>query len=449
MNENILKTILQEGEGYTIEFKRNFTKEIDKEMVSFANSSGGQIFIGIDDGGKIVGTSITNDLKSKIYDLAQKCDPPIDVKLETFKNILIVHVKEGENKPYKCSKGFYLRVGANSQKMSRNQIMEFMKAEGRIRFDELVKKDIDLDEHYSPELLRRYLKLAGISNILDDKTILQNLGVLQIENGKPFLNNAGILFFAKDPCTIHLHYQAVVTCALFKGTEKVDVLDRKDLSADIITNIEDALIFLKKHLNLRYEITSARRREILEIPESALREAVVNAVCHRDYFEKGANTMIEIYDDRVEISNPGGLPKPLKPKDFGKKSVTRNPIIADLLHRAGYIEKMGTGIMRMRKAMKEAGLEEPLFEYDGFFTVTFKRPVALNKIRLEENITELEKAILNLMMKDNRTTLEIISQELSKSRKTVQRHIKILEEMGIVAREGSKKKGYWKILKKT
>ncbi len=138
-----------------------------------------------------------------------------------------------------------------------------------------------------------------------------------------------------------------------------------------------------------------------------------------------------------------------KPKDFGKKSVTRNPIIADLLHRAGYIEKMGTGIMRMRKAMKEAGLEEPLFEYDGFFTVTFKRPVALNKIRLEENITELEKAILNLMMKDNRTTLEIISQELSKSRKTVQRHIKILEEMGIVAREGSKKKGYWKILKKT
>lgn len=74
MNENILKTILQEGEGYTIEFKRNFTKEIDKEMVAFANSSGGQIFIGIDNDGKIVGTSITNDLKSKIYDLAQKCD---------------------------------------------------------------------------------------------------------------------------------------------------------------------------------------------------------------------------------------------------------------------------------------------------------------------------------------------------------------------------------------
>ena len=119
--------------------------------------------------------------------------------------------------------------------------------------------------------------------------------------------------------------------------------------------------------------SATRRVEILEIPEIALREAVINAICHRDYFEKGANVMIEIFDNRVDITNPGGLPKTLNPKDFGKRSVARNPIIASLLQRANFIEKMGTGIHRIRKAMENAKLPEPKFGFDGFFSVSFYR----------------------------------------------------------------------------
>ena len=104
------------------------------------------------------------------------------------------------------------------------------------------------------------------------------------------------------------------------------------------------MLFLKQHIAVRYEFDgSPKRIEIPEIPFEALREAVINAVCHRDYFEKGANAMVEIFDDRVEISSPGGLVKGLDKKNFGKKSILRNANIASLFHRMGYIEKMGTG----------------------------------------------------------------------------------------------------------
>ena len=125
----------------------------------------------------------------------------------------------------------------------------------------------------------------------------------------------------------------------------------------MVTVIDETILFLKKHLNLRYEIKEIGREEILEIPEIAIREAVINAVCHRNYFEKGANVMVgKVFDSRVEISNPGSLPHGMTLEDFGKRSLTRNPTIASLLHRIRYIEKMGTGINRMKEA-SEGNLE--------------------------------------------------------------------------------------------
>ena len=106
----------------------------------------------------------------------------------------------------------------------------------------------------------------------------------------------------------------------------------------------------------------------------ALREAVINAVVHRDYSEKGANVMLEIFDNRIEISNPGGLVKGLRPEEVGKKSMLRNALLAGLLNRIRYIEKMGTGIEKMQKLMKKAGLPPVEFEFTSFFTAIFKRP---------------------------------------------------------------------------
>ena len=108
-------------------------------------------------------------------------------------------------------------------------------------------------------------------------------------------------------------------------------------------------------------------------PEDALREAVVNAACHRNYFEHGARIMVEIYDDRVDIVSPGGVCKGITPDNFGTVSITRNPLVQSMFYRIGYIEQMGTGIMRMRNATSEANVAQPEFVLDNFFKVTFKR----------------------------------------------------------------------------
>jgi ATP-dependent DNA helicase RecG len=116
-----------------------------------------------------------------------------------------------------------------------------------------------------------------------------------------------------------------------------------------------------------------QRREIYEIPPKALRESIVNAVLHRDYVEMGARVMVEVFDDRVEISDPGGLPPSLKPEEFGTRSVLRNPEIADLLLRTGYIERMGTGIKRIEDLCQENGTSAPTYEFTGFFTTIYTR----------------------------------------------------------------------------
>ncbi|GGB10496.1 ATP-binding protein [Puia dinghuensis] len=364
MTQHDLDAIIQSGESYTIEFKRNVNSDISKELVAFANSSGGRVFIGIEDDGIVHGVHVTNELKARIQSMARDCDPAIVVELEVFNNIMIIQVPEGKNKPYRCTNGFYIRSGASCSKLSTQEIVEFIQSEGKVRFEDLQSPSARYPA-INEAAINRYLRLAGISGVIGMDEILTNLGVLRDDGSGPVLNNAGVLFFAQQPANILPH--CVVTCLLFKGNTKVHILDRKSFEFDLLTNIDEALIFVERHLNLAYEIKELRRREILEIPEFVLREAIINAVAHRDYFERGANVQIDIFDNRVEISNPGGLPKGLKPENFGKHSVARNSLIAVLLHRCNYVERAGTGIQRMREGMKEASLLEPTFEFSGFF----------------------------------------------------------------------------------
>ena len=163
---------------------------------------------------------------------------------------------------------------------------------------------------------------------------------------------------------------AIITCVLYKGIDKYKIIDKKDFDEDAITNYDNAINFLFRNLRLEYKIeTAGPREEILEIPQEALREAVINAISHRDYNEKGANIQIDIFDDRVEITNPGGLVSAIKKEEFGKKSISRNPLLFSLFKRADLVEKVGSGINRIRMAIKNAGLPAPVFEFTNFFNL--------------------------------------------------------------------------------
>ena len=158
-----LERIAELGEGQFIEFKEAFDKSLQKEIVAFANASGGVIYLGITDSGKPKGIEITNRLKSQIQDIAYNCDPAILINLVEKDRVLAIEVFEGKNKPYSCSTGFFMRMGANSQKMTRNEILSLAIKSGKVRFDEQICSNFDWKD-FDEEKFTYYLKLAGISS---------------------------------------------------------------------------------------------------------------------------------------------------------------------------------------------------------------------------------------------------------------------------------------------
>jgi len=370
-----LGTILSRGESYTVEFKESADKSIADEVCAFANASGGKIYIGISDKGKVVDADTSNAARSRLQDTINKIEPRLAVESEIHDNIIVITVPEGANKPYSSPNGFFLRSGPNSQKLDRNEIIEFLQTEGKVIYDYIIDDKYPITDNFNETEYQKFLKKAKISEVLPREVMLENLDCAGVAaNGVLSYTNAGLLFFRDNSESVRFDFSHVV-CVLYKGTDKVYIIDAKHLNGGIMDNIDNAIIFLKRNLQLRYEIKAVQRKNILELSEDALREAVINAVCHRDNFEKGARVMVEIFDDRVEITNPGAAPKGITKENFGTTSIARNPVIASLLHRAGYIERMGTGINRMSGAMEAAGLEKPVFQIEGhFFKVIFKRP---------------------------------------------------------------------------
>ena len=434
LSKEEISLIIQEGEGYRIEFKERLTN-LDREMVAFANASGGRIFMGITDDGVIIGIDITNELKSQIQDIANNCDPSVKILLNTFENILIIEVREGTDKPYKCAQGFFNRLGPNAQKMARNDIVEFLKSEGKIRFDELINSHF-ITEDFSEEKLRFYLQKAQISIVLPLPQIIRNLGIGETDGNQIIYNNTSILFFSKNLSDHYFH--TAVTCVLYKGIGKTNILDRKDFNNDIIESINDTMVFLKQHLKLRYEFDgSVERHEIPELPYEALREALVNAVIHRDYFQKGANVMVELFDDRLEITSPGGLPKGLKIEEFGTRSLLRNPNIANFMQRIGAIEKMGTGIQRIQDMIKEANLRPVTYQFSDFVAATFFRGNNLEKTR---------EKILGIIEANPAISGQEMSDLLGLSAKGVEWQLRKLRLSGAIRRIGADKGGHWEVL---
>ena len=444
MNKQEFDFLLKQGEGLKLEFKENFDSiTVAKELVAFANAEGGRIFFVVDDAGEVKGIKITNKLKSEILNIARNCDPPINTCLEANGDVLVLNVAEGTNKPYRCSAGFFLRQGSNSQKLSTEEIRSFFNKEGKILFDESVNPGFSFKNGFDKPKFEVFLQKAKISRVIPDRGILRNIGVLT-DDGK--FRNAGVLFFCNHVERFFRH--AIITCVLYKGIDKYKIIDRKDFTEDALSNYSGVMAFLVRNLRLEYKIeTVGEREEILEIPEDALREAVINAMAHRDYNEKGANIQIDIFDDRVEISNPGGLVSAIKKEEFGKKSVSRNPLLFSLFKSAELVERAGSGIGRMQTAMKLAKLPAPKFIFTDFFTVIFTRSAPQKTPqKTPQKPTELEQKMLSIIKERPAITRELLAKELAIAPYTVKEYLGKLKKKGLLARSGGRKHGRWEVL---
>lgn len=252
------------------------------------------------------------------------------------------------------------------------------------------------------------------------------------------INNAGVLFFCNKATKFFTN--ASIVCVLYKGTERVDILDKKEFNADLISNFNDTHDYIVSKLNTNYIIKGKERINKLELPEEALREAIINAMVHRNYFSQG-HIQIDIFLDRVEISNPGNLL--FDKRELGKVSIPRNPIIMDLMHRTNYVEKIGSGINRIKKLIREYGLEVN-FEVDSdWFRIIFYRK--LQRGKADEGLNEGLNVLLDIIKNNPGIKAKDVSGLLNKPIKTIERHIKELTQKKLIERRGSKKIGGYHI----
>jgi len=361
---------IAEGEGQKIEFKKGVSR-LDREMVAFANASGGRIFLGVDDEGRIRGIEVTNQLLSRIQDIARNCDPPVAISVRKHgRTVLEIAVAEGKEKPHQCRDGFFLRNGPNTQKLKREEILRIAVSAGSYHFDESLNRHFRYPQDLDREAVDRFVELCGLETRPAVESVLLSLDVAEPRQTGLLLRQAGVLFFASEPQ--RFLRESMVTCARYRGADRFDVVDREEVTGNAIQMIEQALGFVKANVSVSYEISGkAPRRELYTYPLVAVREAIINAVMHRDYFYDGSHIYVHMFSDRLEIENPGGLPPGLTLDDLGKRSVRRNRAIADLLYRAKFVERIGSGIQRMQHALAENGNPPMEISATNFFVVKF------------------------------------------------------------------------------
>ncbi len=301
--------------------------------------------------------------------------------------------------------------------------------------------------------------MAGLSSGISQSQIIDNLKLCLANNT---IKNGTVLFFGRQP--EDFIEKASLRCLAYEGTTKTNIVDDKPFMGALMLQYRHCMQWLKGKLDVGYLITDGGpRKEIWEIPEVALKEAIINALSHRDYYDKGGVILVELYTDRLEVTNPGGLSSAIPISDFGTKSHSRNPLIFGLFERINMVEQIGSGIARMKDALTSANLPEPKFNFDGMFTVIFSRKKSSGKSSgksSEENLkmviqqlksksdTKLGKSalsILEMIYKNNQITIPEMANKIGITERAIEKNIKKLREDGLLSREDGDRKGWWRL----
>jgi ATP-dependent DNA helicase RecG len=303
-------------------------------------------------------------------------------------------------------------------------------------------------EEIDLEKVKQYIesaKDAGRRKISGGEKPLQVVEKLELaKDGKATWT--AILLFHKHPQ--RFLSQAVIHCGKFK--EETIVIDNRMIEGTIIEQIEEAMDFIRKNINVRFVMTGKpAREEVWDYPLEALREAVINAVCHRDY-TVSSNTEVRIYDDELIVWNPGGLPLGLTVEDLYKPhpSVLRNKGIGGIFYDMGLIEQWGSGIEKMREACVTAGIPEPKFEEHQGFRVIFRKDIYTEEYLEKVGLNERQiKAVMYIKMKEKITNQEF-QKLLNVSKRTATNDLEDLAQRDLFEKVGTRGRGTFYKLRK-
>jgi ATP-dependent DNA helicase RecG len=374
-----LTELLRATEGKTLEFKRNLDspQSVLRALVAFANTAGGKLVIGVEDGTRAVcGVANPLALEERLASLiADAIEPRLvpDIEILPWRNtqVLAVTVYPSANRPHHvrregAEQGAYVRVGSTNRRADAPLIAEMRRHALGESFDEQALPELDSEAIDFRAASESFAPVRRIG-----RGDLATLRLTTRHQGRVVPTVGGLLLFGRDRLR---HFpDAWIQVGRFAGTDKARILDHAELTQPPIGAIEAAIAFVQRHLQRGADIGAVRRQDRWTLPPVALREAIINAVAHADYAQRGAPIRIALYDDRLDIENPGLLPFGLVVEDLRQGiSRLRNRVIGRVFHELGLIEQWGSGIQRMTAACRDAGLAAPDLQEIGMrFRVSF------------------------------------------------------------------------------
>lgn len=423
-----------------IEYKQEVSEGLFKSISAFSNTNGGCIILGVEDETKnIVGIDLSNGkqeaLTNKIIDLTG-IQPNIELLHIEDKDILKITV-EKSSVPIAYKNKYYKRVGNTTREANKEELKKLLLKD--ISWDSITNSFTldDIDE----KTVQKFVKLATNKGRLPEEAkelsitdLLTQLELI-IDNK---LTNGAILLFGKNPQK--LLSTATIRVGLFKGDDESVIISDKNITGNLFEQIEDVDSVLKLFINMRAEIKGFQREDIWDYPLPALREAVLNAIIHKDYFDFSSAIQIKIFGDSIWIYNSGDLfgGLTLDKLTVSHTSKSRNPLIMKVIYMAGYVEQFGTGIKRMITACLKQGIPAPIFETSqgGFILQMYKQYNGLN---------ERQNKAIKYVVEQGYITTKIYQEITDASRAQAKRDITTLCDRNIFVSAGENKNVMYKL----
>ena len=436
---------MKEIESHSVEFKRYWRDEYLKILCAFANSNGGILWLGVKNDGTFIGLEnvdkLLEELPNKIRNKLS-ITPTVMLDGTMDKKVIKIEISPSDI-PISYNGKFYVRSGSTTQELQDFELLRFIMRRQGLSWDAM-PSDVDAEE-IDKETVDKFVEMAksrlSISKADSANKILENLEL--IKNGK--LTNAAVLLFTKEPQRYFMN--SLVRVGRFKTP--TEIIDTVEIKGNLFEQVEGIIKAIKKNINVKFEINNIERKEVWEYPITAIREACINALIHRDYLDS-ADVQIKIYDDHIWFWNPGKLPEGLTVEMLKKEhpSKLRNKLLAMVFYYAGLIERWGTGTVRMAEICRNWGFPEPEFkEKSGGFSVIFWKDIYNEEFLEKMGLNERQiRAVLYAKKRGKITNREY--QEINNcSRNTASSELKELVIKGIFKESGKKGVGsYYEIV---
>ena len=427
-------------ESETIELKTSVVPDLCKEVIAFANTKGGTLYIGVEDNGTVVGVDHADRVTLQINNMVRdsiKPDVTMFVHYETHmvegKQIIAVTVQKGTDRPYYLGSkglkpsGVYVRNGTSTDPATDTAIRKMIKETDGDCFEDMRSLEQNLTFKVAAAQFAK-------SNVSFGEAKMQILGMVSHDG---IYSNVAMLL--SDQCS------STIKAATFSGTDKSDFQDRREFDGSLFQQMEEMYSYLDLRNRTRATFEGLYRKDVRDYPEEALREALLNSLVHRDY-SFSASTLISVYDDRIEFVSVGGLLGGISLDDILLGlSVCRNPKLAAIFYRLKLIEAYGTGVPKIIKAYAGTGLEPKIEVTSNAFKITLpnrnatpkESPVPTTPISNEERILAFAESNGHIVRSDVDVLLDV-------SQATANRILKRMVADGLLYQDGNGRKTKYK-----